>query len=261
MTATARARIRAPARPGLRPLAFAGVVAAVAAAEALVSSGAVRAAVVLDAALAFALVNAALLAARPADRRLLSVLALVPEMRLLSFVMPLHGVPRLFWPALVGAPLLAATLVAARTLAIPLAPAIWPARATDLLVAALGGVGLSLLAYAIAAPAPQHLPVWAALLTPVVITGLIALPEELLFRGLLQSAGVRALGTPAIVLVNGLYGATYLGAPSPLFTAFLVVVGLAFSYALLLGRSLAEVVTAHAALQFCLVLAWPLLLG
>lgn len=180
------------------------------------------------------------------------------EPRQLSPDAPPYGV-RLSWDKL----LLGATLLGwwwTETAARPHSPA-WPGRTWALALATLLGVPALALATGLVAWQPKwpaELPVWLA-----VNLGVTVLAEELLFRGLLQGALVRRLGTArGIILGAALFGLAH--APvSPLFALLAGAAGLGYGGIMQLSGRLGSAVLLHGAVNLLhfLLLSYPLRLN
>jgi membrane protease YdiL (CAAX protease family) len=249
-----------PAR--LRLALYASLVPVVAVAEALAALGAPGAALAVDTALVLALANGVLLARSRSTAKLLCVLALVPLIRPVGMAMSFDVVPREYWPALAGAPLLVAAVWAAHTVDFLLADRLLRARAPDMRLAAVSSPVLGLGAYLTAGPPEPELAAPGLLLAGVGLALFAAPAQEILFRGVLQGLVAEAYGPRTVVLVilNALYGATLLGV-SFAFALYMGLVGMAFSMFVRRTRSLGEVVVAHAGLSAFGLLVWPLLFG
>jgi len=240
----------------------AAVIAMVACAELLVAHGAPAAGLAIDVALLLALANGVLFAHSRTDAKLLAVLALVPLLRPVGLVMAIDGVPREYWPALAGAPMLMAVVWASRTLDFPLTALLRPADRRWTRAAALCGPLLGLGAYALAGPPQPQLEAPGLLLAAAGLALFGAVPQEILFRGLLQRLLVDRYGGQALTLValNALFAATLVGT-SLTFAVYMGAVGLGFSVVVRRSGTLGEVVISQALLSICGLLVWPLLLG
>jgi uncharacterized protein len=194
--------------------------AALAAAEVLVAAVDPRLGAVLYAVLLVLLLRHGARAATVAGQRLYWSLALVPVLRLLSLALPL-GTPSGVWRyAAVAALLLVGEAVAMRAQGLRPADVGLRWRWRDLPLQALiglTGIPLGLLWYALLRPTPltAALPpgaIWVPAAVLLVSTGL---PEELLFRGLLQRASAVVMG-PWLgpVLITCLWTALRLGSAS-----------------------------------------------
>jgi len=85
--------------------------------------------------------------------------------------------------------------------------------------------------------------------------------EELIFRGLLQSVLVKQFGGLGGIWTNTLFAALYLSAPTPLYALYMFFVGLYFSYCVRVSRSLWGVMLAHSLATIIMVIVAPLLSG
>jgi hypothetical protein len=247
---------------GVRLTLCAALIPLVALAELVAALGAAGVAVAIDVALVLGLANGVLLARSRAAARLFCVLALVPLIRPIVMATSLDAVPREYWPALAGAPLLVAVLLAARTVDYPLADRLRrssPARLSLALVCApLLGLG----AYLTASPPQPDLAAPGLLLAGAGLALVAAPAQEILFRGLLQWLIADTFGRRTLLLValNGLFAATLLGV-SLAFALYMGAVGMAFSWFVSTTRSLGEVVVAQAGLSVYGLVLWPLAFG
>lgn len=195
------------------------------------------------------------------QRRYRTVLPLVPLIRILSLGLPLAAWPQITWYFAVSVPLFAAIAIV-----IQLEP--WTRAELGLTLSSLpeqlaigmAGLALGWIEYQILRPTPlsQEL-TWQALWLPalilVVSTGYL---EELLFRGLLQSASIPVLGRwPAILFVTTLFAVLHIGYASLLDVGFVFAVGLAFSIIVARTQSLLGVTLAHSLTNISLFLLWP----
>jgi membrane protease YdiL (CAAX protease family) len=241
---------------------YAALIPALALAQALAALGATGAAVAIDVALVLGLANAALFVRSRGAARLLCVLALVPLIQPVVMAMSLDVVPREYWPALAGAPLLVAAVWAARAVEFPLADRLLRSTVPDLRLALACGPLLGLGAYVTAGPPEPRLAAPGLLLAGAGLALLAAPAQEILFRGVLQRLVAETYGPHVIVLVilNGVYAGTLLGV-SFAFALYMGAVGMTFSTFVRRKGALGEVVTAHAGLSVFGLLVWPLLLG
>ncbi|HEV8634519.1 MAG TPA: CPBP family intramembrane glutamic endopeptidase [Chloroflexota bacterium] len=199
-----------------------------------------------------------------AKRELFWTLTLAPVIRIASLALPLGRLPLLSWYPLIGIPIFAAVFVTARKLGYSRAHLGLTVRPEQLPLhlgmTALGGV-LGLGEYLIFRPAPlaEHFTfgaIWQPALTLLIFTGL---EEELIFRGLMQRAALRALGRWGLVYVSAVFAALHIGYLSVLDLAFVFLVGLLFSVIALRTRSLLGVTLAHGAVNTGLFLIYPYL--
>ena len=196
--------------------------------------------------------------------RLLPVVALCALARILSLTMPLPGEPPEYWLVLTGVPLLLAVLAAARLthmdvdqVAITRVSVDWVSFAI-VLVSVPCGVVLGLLS-------PQVLesergsPLAAALLGGALVVG-AAIPEELVFRGLLQPLLADVLGRGAPLLTSLVFATTYVGSRSPAIVGLMALIGLIYGWELSRSRSLWAPLVGHSMLLLAGVYLAPLLL-
>ena len=196
---------------------------------------------------------------------LLPALALVPLLRILSLTMPVRELPDVYWYAVTGAPLLVALGLLARAQggewARSVVPLAWsPVQA---LIAMLG-VPLSLQAYLILRPDPV---VEQARLGPIfgaclILFAFAAVPEELLFRGVLLRVLSDVFGTlGGVLLASALFTIVYIGSLSVGYVVFSAAVGLLFCWCVRSTSSLVGVTLAHTLLLVGLLVVWPFALG
>lgn len=193
-------------------------------------------------------------------RRFLLALMLAPLIRILSLALPLTRFPQLAWYPIVAVPLLLAAWVIIRQLR--LSRQELGLRVGNLLVQlAIGSLGLllGLTEYYILAPRPQFaapatLALGLAALNLLLATGF---SEELIFRGILQAEGRRALGRRALLYVSLLFGVLHIGYLSLLDVLFVIGVGLIFAYLALWTGSILGVTIAHGLTNIMLFLVMP----
>jgi len=262
VTSAAHAALPALALVRTRLTLYAALIPALALAEGLAALGAPGVALAIDVALVLGLANAALFVRSRSAARLLCILALVPLIRPLVMAMSLDVVPREYWPALAGAPLLVAALWAAHTVDFPLADRLLRSTVPGLRRALVCGPLLGLGAYLTAGPPEPRLAAPGLLLAGAGLALLAAPAQEILFRGVLQRLVAETYGPRAIVLVilNGVYASTLLGV-SLAFALYMGAVGMGFSTFVRRTGVLGEVVAAHAGLGVFGLLVWPLVLG
>lgn len=105
---------------------------------------------------------------------------------------------------------------------------------------------------------PEGLALWLA-----VNLGVAVMAEELLFRGVLQSALIKRLGVwPGVLLTAGLFGAAHLPF-SALFALLASIAGLGYGLAFLYSGRLSLAIALHAAVNLLhvLLLSYPLRLA
>ena len=188
-------------------------------------------------------------------------LSVLPLIRLLAIAMPFWLTDQTGHFALVNLPLIVATLLAARylhygrrELGLRLGFLPW-----QLAIVATGPV-IGYLERLIIQPAALSpdlslSAVWWPALSLLLFTGL---SEELLFRGVLQTAAVRALGARwGIVTIAVMFGVLHIGWQSALDVAFVTLVGLFFGWAVYRTRSILGVTLAHGIANIFLFIVLP----
>jgi len=194
------------------------------------------------------------------EQKLSLALTLAPMIRLLSLSMPLIDFPKELWFPLVSVPLLLGTMIITRQ--IRMKRKALGLRVGNPLVQALimvGGLALGVTEYAILRPEPlvaqlDWQPLAFAAFSLLVFTGF---NEEVIFRGLMQSAALPVLGGKALMYVALLFGVLHIGYLSVFDLVFVSAVGLLFGYLVLWGGSLLGVTLAHGVTNITLFLVMP----
>jgi len=207
------------------------------------------------------LVQASLVTGQP-YHKLLLVLALAPLVRILSLSMPLEDLDLMYWYAIVGAPLMVTALLVARTLGLSwrsLGFSVRCLRIQALVVTA--GLAFGVAEYFILKPEPLIDEFsWGAFWLPALILLIgTGFNEELVFRGVMQSASSDALGKWAILYVTVVFAVLHLGYKSVVDVAFVFAVGLFFGWVVAKTRSLLGVTLSHGITNIALYLVVPFL--
>lgn len=205
------------------------------------------------------LVHASLMAGQPYYKLLLA-LTLPSLVRILSLSMPLEDIHLAYWYAIIAFPVVMAAFLVARTIGlsrrdIGLSMGFIPFQ----LLIATSGVGLGVTEYLILRPEPLIETLrWQTVLVPaltlMVGTGF---SEELLFRGVMQSASRDALGKASIFYVSAVFAVLHIGHRSALDVVFVFGVGLLFAWVVAKGGSILGVSLAHGLTNICLYLVVP----
>jgi uncharacterized protein len=249
-----------------RGLGTAGAVAAVAVfvlAEVLAVTVDARIGVAVHAGLVVVLANVYVLRATARSRGLVAALALASLSRLLVVAIPLAGLPWATYVAVVGALLLVTILL---TLRLPhvdwrklgLRPQSWKRQG----LIGLSGAPLSLASFGLLHPHPvlRGGSVAAFVAAALSLTVFSALPEELLFRGLLVPAARESLGRAGPVAAAAVFTGAYVGTRAVPFLALAALTGLYFGWCYERTGSLAGVVAAHCLLNIGTFLILPSLI-
>lgn len=192
-------------------------------------------------------------------------LAVLPLIRILAIAMPywLTGQAEHF--ALVNVPLIAATLVAANYLGYKRKElGLKRSRTPWIVLVILSGPLIGYLERLIIQPAAlspdlSFQAIWWPALSLLLFTGF---SEELLFRGVVQTAATRTLGARwGIIYVSLLFGALHIGWQSALDVLFVTLVGLFFGWVVYRTGSILGVSLAHGFANIVLFIVLPHLGG
>ncbi|MCP4536811.1 MAG: CPBP family intramembrane metalloprotease [Chloroflexi bacterium] len=252
--------------PAVIPIAI-GYLALVTLAEVLTASielrvGLAQGGLVLHGILfAILLIHTSLTWGRPGYRILFS-LAFAPLIRLLSLSMPLADFPRIYWYFIVSVPLFTATFIALGIMGFSRLELGLTLKALPLqAVVAFTGLSLGYIEYRILQPVPlasslSWKELWGPALILLVCTGFI---EELIFRGMMQVAVTRVLGSIwGVVYVALIFAVLHVGYQSLFDVVFVFGVALFFGLVKERTGSLLGVTLAHGMTNILLFLTLPL---
>lgn len=194
-------------------------------------------------------------------RRLKTALLLIPFIRVLSLALPFNAWPRISAYFLVSIPLFIAVALLVRLES-------WNREELGhtlyqlplQVIIGLSGIALGWIEYQILEPEPivENLSwssAWLPALILLVSTGYL---EELLFRGVLQSAAISAVGDwLGILFVASLFAVMHIGYASLLDMVFVLNVGIVFGVVVLHSRSILGVTLAHGLTNISLFMLWP----
>ena len=211
------------------------------------------------------IVQASLVLDQPYHKLLLA-LALAPLIRILSLSMPLQDLDLMYWYAVVGAPMMLTALVVARTLGLSwrnLGLTLGFTKRSLRIQAAVvtAGLAFGVAEYFILKPEPLIDEFsWSAFWLPALILMVgTGFNEELVFRGVMQSAASDALGKSAILYVTVVFAVLHLGYKSAVDVAFVFAVGLMFGLVVAKTRTLLGVTLSHGITNIALYLVVPFL--
>lgn len=181
--------------------------------------------------------------------RLLPIMALVSLIRPISLAAATPALAPLSWYALAGLPLLVGAVLAVRLVDRPrleLHLDVGRPRLDGAVAAA--GIGAGVIGYVLLRPAPllahPGAAGYVALIAILVVFG--GALEELIFRGLVQSAAIEAFGSwPGVAFGAALSTALYWGSGSIPYTLLMAVVGCSLGAAMVRGASLWGVALSH----------------
>lgn len=192
---------------------------------------------------------------------LLPALSLAPLVRVVSLSLPLASLPKYAWHTASGAAILAAAAALMRLQGLGLRDVgLTFRRPLAQLALCLAGVPLGALEYLILRPEPlaQGLPPVGCALLALALILFTGLAEELVFRGIMQGAAVRAVGWRAGLLsVNAIFASLHLGWLSALDVAFVFFVGLIFGYVVLKTGSIVGAGISHGLVNVSLFIIVP----
>ncbi|NLF75228.1 MAG: CPBP family intramembrane metalloprotease [Chloroflexi bacterium] len=197
------------------------------------------------------------------SRRMLLPLALLPLLRILSLTMPVQDAPQIYWHALAGLPLLLAAGLAAHALEMSwaelgLGRAPWWKQA----VIALTGIPLGFVSFWLLDPPPLSTSLeWPeAAVGSLILLVCVGLPEELIFRGLIQRTAGDLFPRAAFVYSSLLFAIMITGSLLWEYVVFAGLVGLFFGGCVRRTGSLWGVILAHSAISIETIVLLPFLL-
>jgi LysM repeat protein/membrane protease YdiL (CAAX protease family) len=207
------------------------------------------------------LVHASLVANRP-EFKLLLALSLAPLIRILSLSMPLEDIDLVYWYGIVAFPVLIGALVVARTLSLKRRELGFSLGSIPFqLLIGSTGVAFGLIEYFILDPEPLIDEFsWGAFWVPAIVLLIgTGFTEELVFRGVMQSAAGPSLGKVTILYVTAIFAILHIGYQSALDVAFVFAVGLFFAWVVARTRSILGVTISHGITNIGLYLVVPFL--
>lgn len=201
-----------------------------------------------------------------AYRPILLALTLPPLMRLVSLTVTVVDLPVLFWFIMIAIPTLLATVLVLRVTPVPLAPLVArPANAPIQVVIALSGIVHGLLLTLILMPAAivSLADPASAFTAAVVLLLCVAIVEEVIFRGIVQSVALEITGSRAwaVGIAGIVYACMFVSADSFLLPLAMLVVGTLFGVAVAFTKSLWGVIGAHASMSIGVLIVWPAVLA
>jgi membrane protease YdiL (CAAX protease family) len=194
-------------------------------------------------------------------QRVLTVLLLAPLLRILSVMLPIPQIPKIYWYVLAGTPLLIAAALTVRLLGLRNSQLGLEVRfKAPQAVIALSGLPLSVAGFLILRPEALFKGFnWPAILISSIILLLFAgFAEEFLFRGLFFRVASEAFGATAAVICSSLLFATmYIGSLSLGYLGFMGIVGLFFGYCVNRTGSIWGTIVAHSVMTIGQIVIWP----
>ncbi len=202
-------------------------------------------------------------------RPMLLALTLPSLMRLVSLTVPVVDLSPVAWYVMIGVPSWLATLLVLRTVPAALAgltsmlgvPSTPPLQ----VVVALGGIAHGIVLSLLLRPAAlvSLMEPGLALVTAFVLVVFVAMLEEIIFRGVVQSVLYEMTGSRVAAVAIGavVYACMFVSADSPLVPLAMLVVGGLFGAIVAWTRSLWGVLGAHALMSTGLLIVWPAVVG
>jgi membrane protease YdiL (CAAX protease family) len=230
--------------------------------EALLRSGAVQPALLAYSLLLLVCLHRAAFAV-PSERPLSLAVALIPLMRVAGLTMPIRSVDPGYRYALVAVPALAAAGIAVRRAGYSRSDVGLVVTASALLLCGLMipvGVVLGLLAHQATGAMPiVSRPAFDQVAVPALALGLsTSIPEELVFRGLLQRASMGQLGRlGGMAYTVSIFAAVSAGSWEPAFLAIVTLCGFLFGQLTLISRSILPAAAGHALFNVTFLVAAP----
>jgi uncharacterized protein len=205
------------------------------------------------------------LAEEKEEQRVYLTMSFAPLIRLVSLTLPLQDIPMMYWYLVIGVPLFLSVFMAIRQSGFERAQIGLTANYWGLQVLfGVIGIGLGYLEYLILQPEPltQNMTLqqlWLPAMILIVFTGFL---EELIFRGLMQSAFTSALGKAAgLIYVAFIFAVLHIGYESVWDIVFVFGVALLFGLMVLFSGSIMGATIAHGLTNVFLFLIFPFIIG
>lgn len=234
------------------------------AAEVVVGYGNIVVGVGIHAGLLVAVLAHSAFAGRQESSKMILTLVLAPLTRIMSLSMPLGGIPVYYWYAIIGTPLIVATVILARAngykasdlgVAIPKLSMI-PGQ----LLFALVGIVLGYIEYSILKPHPiiSPLTLGGILLPAVILTIFTGFMEEFAFRGVMHKAFTDGVSARfSLIFVSYIFAVLHITHLHVLDIFFVFAVALLFTFAFNRFRNLLGITLAHGMTNIFLYIVWP----
>ena len=215
------------------------------------------------------------LARRPvetAESRALTALLLsfvvAPLIRIISLTLPLAQIEPAYRYFFAGVPMALGALLVARTLGLGREQIgiVWRKPRWQVL-AVVGSLGLGLVEFTILRPAPMGALPWtvAGLLPAVAVGVFTGFPEEVIFRGLLQTTARPIMRSGTVLYAATVFAVLHIGYENPLDLVFVFAVGLFYGWIFERSRSIVGLSIGHGlanvVLFFVAPYLMPLLIG
>jgi membrane protease YdiL (CAAX protease family) len=241
----------------------AGLAASLVAAEALTFAAGVAVGVLAQAVVLVVLAGLSIRQGPGSAQRLTLAVAVIPLIRILSIALPAAIVPIVYWYLEIGLAGLEGILLVMRRLELtPRDVGLRRAPVAEVASVAVIGAILGIPAYVIAGRLDLGHGgglVGLAIASAVVIV-FVGFFEELLFRGLIQSAGTAVFSRGGVLLSVGATTLMYSASLNPRYTVFAALVATFFGLVARRSGSIAAPIAGHAALALMQLVVLPIIL-
>lgn len=194
---------------------------------------------------------------------LLLAFVLAPLIRIISLTLPLAQIEPAYRYLFAGIPMALGALLVARALGMSLVQMglVWRDTRLQVLVV-VASVGLGFIEFAILRPAPMGgLPWTVAGVLPAIAVGIFTgLPEEMIFRGVLQTAARPIMAGGTVLYTATVFAVLHIGYESAVDLAFVFGVGLFYGWVFERTRSIVGTSIGHGLANVILFFVAPYLL-
>jgi membrane protease YdiL (CAAX protease family) len=197
-------------------------------------------------------------------QRLSLTMALVPLIRMLSLTLPAAIVPIVYWYLEIGLAAFEGIFLVMRRLDLtPRDVGLRSAPFREVVAVGLVGAVLGIPAYLIVGPVDlgQGGGLAGLAVASVVVIIFVGFLEELLFRGLIQSAGSQLFSRGGLIVSVGATALMYAASLNPRYVIFAALVGAFFGLVARRSGSIAAPVAGHAALAWVQLVVLPIILS
>ena len=242
----------------------AGIGACLVAAEVVTLAGGTAPGVLAHATVLLALVAVSLRQPAGPAQQLTLTMALVPLIRMLSLTLPAAIVPIVYWYLEIGLAAFEGIFLTMRRLDLtPRDVGLRSAPIREVVAVGLAGAVLGIPAYLIVGPVDLGQGgglVGLAVASAVVIV-FVGFLEELLFRGLIQTAGTQLFSRGGVIVSVGATVLMYSASLNPRYVIFAALVAAFFGLVARRSGSIAAPVAGHAALAWMQLIVLPIILS
>jgi uncharacterized protein len=239
-----------------------GLAASLLATEAVTLAAGPAAGVLAQAVLLVALAGLSLRQGAGTAQRLTLSIAVLPLVRILSIAVPAAIIPIVYWYLEIGLAGLEGMLLVMRRLDLtPHDVGLRRAPVAEIMSVGVIGALLGVPAYLIAGPLDlgHGGGIVGLAIASVVVVVFVGFFEELLFRGLIQSAGTALFSRGGVVLSVGSTALMYSASLNPRYIVFAALVATLFGLVARRSGSIAAPVAGHAALALMQLIVLPII--